>query len=249
MANRKNEILIAAAGLLVGYLITAVSPLRFTVRGYPGAEERQNAAVTQARVDSLESVIHLWGIYSENLKRVLKGEKTISLDSLEKRGNEYISGKSPAELMARDSILKATVADEDKFELRDRRQRELPIEGEHFIRPLKGSVSRGYESVLHPAVDITAPAGDLVKSVLDGTVIYTGWSDESGYTIVIQHHNDIISLYAHNQKLLKKKGDRVKAGSAIALVGNMGALTTDDHLRFELWYKGESVDPQKYIKF
>lgn len=249
MANRKTVISIAAAALVAGYCITAFTPLRFTVRDYPGAEERQEAAGIQARVDSLESVIHLWSIYAESLQKVLKGEKTISLDSLEKKGNSYISGKSPAELMARDSALRAAVADEDKFELKDRQQRELPIEGEHFIRPLNGSVSRGYESALHPAVDITAPAGDLVKSVLDGTVIYTGWSDESGYTIVIQHHNDIISLYTHNQKLLKKKGDRVKAGSAIALVGNMGALTTDVHLRFELWYKGGSVDPQKYIKF
>lgn len=102
---------------------------------------------------------------------------------------------------------------------------------------------------MHPYIDITAPANSVVMSVLDGTVIGAGWSDDSGYTIQIQHSNDIVSIYKHNQKLLKRTGDKVSAGSPVALVGNTGALTTGDHLHFELWYRGEAVDPTKYIKF
>ena len=93
------------------------------------------------------------------------------------------------------------------------------------------------------------PAGSSVNAIADGTVIYDGWSDEAGYTIQIQHAGDIVSIYKHNQKLLKKTGDKVKAGTAIALMGNTGATSTGDHLHFELWHDGESLDPTNYINF
>ena len=89
----------------------------------------------------------------------------------------------------------------------------------------------------------------MVKATLDGTVIYAGWSEDSGNTIQIQHSDDIVSIYKHNEKLLKKVGDKVKAGTSIALVGNTGEETTGTHLHFELWHQGEAVDPTKYIKF
>ena len=84
---------------------------------------------------------------------------------------------------------------------------------------------------------------------MDGTVINDGWSEEDGYTIQIQHDGDIISIYKHNEKLLKKTGDKVTAGSPIALIGNTGSLSTGEHLHFELWYKGEAIDPSRYISF
>jgi murein DD-endopeptidase MepM/ murein hydrolase activator NlpD len=110
-------------------------------------------------------------------------------------------------------------------------------------------ISQGYDSATHPYIDITAPAGTVVKATLDGTVIFAGWNNETGNTIHIQHDGDIVSIYKHNEKLLKKTGDKVTAGSPIALVGNTGELTTGEHLHFELWHKGETVDPALYIKF
>ena len=67
--------------------------------------------------------------------------------------------------------------------------------------------------------------------------------------IQVQHKNNIISMYKHNAKLLKKTGEAVKAGEALAIVGNSGELTTGPHLHFELWYSGVPVDPLKYISF
>ena len=109
-------------------------------------------------------------------------------------------------------------------------------------------ISQNYDAT-HPYIDITAPAGSVVKATLDGTVISSGWNEDAGHTIQIQHTDDIISIYKHNEKLLKKTGDKVKAGTAIALVGNSGSLSTGTHLHFELWHKGEAIDPTKYIKF
>ena len=155
-----------------------------------------------------------------------------------------------ADLARKDSILRQNVKEEEQFDISsDRDKRNLPIEGLHFFTPLKGVVSQGYDPAIHPYVDITAPSGSVVKATLDGTVIYAGWSDESGNTIQIQHEGDIVSIYKHNEKLLKKVGEKVTAGSPIALVGNTGSLSTGEHLHFELWHKGETVDPAKYINF
>ena len=147
-----------------------------------------------------------------------------------------------------DSLLRKTVNEADRMGMTSR-DMVMPIEGMHFFSPLKGVVSQGFDRAIHPYIDITAPANSVVTSVLDGTVISAGWGDESGYTILIQHPNNIISVYKHNQKLLKKQGDHVSAGATIALVGNTGSITTGEHLHFELWYKGNAVDPTKYINF
>ena len=88
-----------------------------------------------------------------------------------------------------------------------------------------------------------------MTAVLDGTVVFAGWDEDTGYTLVLQHNGDIISVYKRNQKLLKATGESVKAGTPVALVGNSGSLTTGDHLHLELWYRGTAVDPAKYISF
>jgi murein DD-endopeptidase MepM/ murein hydrolase activator NlpD len=122
----------------------------------------------------------------------------------------------------------------------------------HFISPLKGVVTGEYDPLSHPYVDISAPAGSLVMTVLDGTVILAGWSEKTGYTIAVQHAGGLLTLYKHNQKLLKEVGDKVTAGTSIALVGNTGSASNPDigeHLHFELWHDGESVNPMQYINF
>ena len=70
---------------------------------------------------------------------------------------------------------------------------------------VKGVVTDGYNQTIgHPFVDIAAPNNSIVYAVLDGTIISAGWNDETGYTIQIQHDNDLISVYKHCSKLLKK---------------------------------------------
>ena len=123
------------------------------------------------------------------------------------------------------------------------------MEALSFFPPVKGVVSEGFERTIHPYIDITAPAGSMVTSVLDGTVVHTSWDPEDGYLIVIQHDGDILSLYKHNQKLLHRQGDVVKAGTPIGLVAESESLTKGNHLHFELWYEGQAMDPTQFIKF
>lgn len=232
------------------FCVIAFTPIRTLIPGYPDARSRHDAIKNAITIDSLENVLTKWELYSENLRRVVDGQEPLKIDSLmEVRKNPAAEAGDSRELAEKDSLLRKEVADEDRFDIKPGSARTLPIEGMHFFTPLKGVVSQGYDKALHPYIDITAPGNSVVMSVLDGTVISAGWNDTEGYTIRIQHEGDIISVYKHNQKLLKKTGDKVTAGTPIAVLGGTGSTSDGDHLHFELWHKGEAVDPTKYISF
>ena len=251
----KTSLFVAIVTILVTlctliFSIIAFTPVKTFIPGYPDARSKREAIQNAIKIDSLENVIYKWGLYSENLKRVLEGAAPVKIDSLVNAGmNEAGRNIDLADIQRQDSLLREKVKEEEQFGIAARNRRILPIEGMHFFCPLKGVVSQGYDPISHPYIDITAPAGSVVKATLDGTVIYAGWDNETGHTIQLQHDGDIVSIYRHNEKLLKKSGDKVAAGTSIALVGNSGELTSGDHLHFELWHKGEAVDPTKYINF
>lgn len=232
------------------FSIIAFTPVKTFIPGYPDAHTKRAAIQNAIKADSLENVIYRWELYSENLRRAVEGEAPINIDSIiaaNKRENE--TTQDLEYLKKQDSLLRNEVKQEEQFDISSRNARNLPLEGMLFFTPLKGVISQGYDPVIHPYIDITAPKGSVVNAIADGTVIYDGWSDEAGYTIQIQHGNDIVSIYKHNEKLLKKTGEKVKAGSPIALIGSTGSLSTGDHLHFELWHNGESLDPTRYISF
>lgn len=241
-------ILISALFVLFAgtFAIIAFTPVKTAIPGYPDAHTRREAVQNAIRIDSLESVISRWEYYSENLVRVLQGEATVSVDSILQGADAVGTEDADRQYLAsQDSLLRDIVNEAGQFVVNSGQERSLPIEGMHFFTPLKGTVTNPYTEIIHPFVDIQAPANSVVMSALDGAVIFTNWSEDLGYTIVIQHESDIVSIYKQNSKLLKKTGDRVSAGSSIAISG--GAGEEDGHLHFELWYKGAPVDPTKYM--
>lgn len=252
--TKMNAIIALVTALVVlfalAWCIIAFTPMKTLIPGYPDAKTKHEAIQNAIRIDSLENVILKWDLYAENLRRVVEGEEPLKIDSVLNINTDRTLSEAKAKKLAeKDSLLRKEVASEDKFDISSGTAKVLPIEGMHFFTPLKGVISQGYDKALHPYLDITAPGNSVVMSVLDGTVISDGWSDDDGYTIRIQHEGDIISVYKHNQKLMKKTGDKVKAGTAIAIVGGTGNKADGDHLHFELWHKGEAVDPTKYISF
>ncbi|MEP4949171.1 MAG: M23 family metallopeptidase, partial [Flavobacteriaceae bacterium] len=97
--------------------------------------------------------------------------------------------------------------------------------------------------------DVAAPKGTPVKSISNGTVLFSEWTSETGYVIIIKHLNNLTSVYKHNGSLSKAQGELVRAGEVIASIGDTGELTTGPHLHFELWDKGKPVNPLNYIDF
>ncbi|GLR18621.1 M23 family metallopeptidase [Portibacter lacus] len=120
----------------------------------------------------------------------------------------------------------------------------------YLLTPLLGPISAEFDpNRKHFGVDILGPKNSAVKAIMDGYVISSDWTLESGNTIAIQHANNIVSFYKHNSSLLKKAGSFVQAGEAIAIIGNSGTLSDGPHLHFELWYNGHPVNPTEFINF
>ncbi len=231
-------------------VLISYTPLREFIPGYPDAQTRREIVQNALKLDSLEKTVRLWDFQLNNIQRIATGQPPLELGDIiisqDSANTEGISGRTSKE----DSLLRLEVMKQEQFNIGTESNRVNQIEGLHFFPPVKGIVSDGFNlATNHPYIDIAAPANSVISAVLDGTVIMAAWTDETGFTIQIQHSNDLISIYKHNSKLLKRTGDKVKAGSAIALVGNTGSLSSGYHLHFELWYKGTAVDPAKYINF
>nr|WP_262909872.1 M23 family metallopeptidase [Maribellus sp. CM-23] len=120
----------------------------------------------------------------------------------------------------------------------------------HFFVPVKGVVTEHFNSSSdHFGIDLVSEANARISSVLNGTVIFSGWTLKTGYSIYVQHEGNLVSVYKHNSELLKNEGDQVSAGEAIAIIGNTGELSTGPHLHFELWHDGKALNPEHYIDF
>ena len=119
-----------------------------------------------------------------------------------------------------------------------------------FYAPLKGLISDSFNiQNEHFGVDVLAAENQAIKASLGGTVVFSDWTSETGYSIAIQHDNNLISFYKHNSVLLKKTGELVKAGDVIAIIGNSGEFSSGPHLHFEMWHKGKAIDPEHHILF
>ena len=164
--------------------------------------------------------------------------------AVDEAGNPAIKAKE-------DSLLRDYVEREDSYSLKATSASSSSSESRlYYFTPLKGTVTNTFnQAEAHFGVDIVAPKNEAIKAALDGTVIFADWTVETGYVIQLQHKNNITSIYKHNSVLLKEVGQRVKAGEAIAIIGNTGKLSSGPHLHFELWKEGKAIDPMQFINF
>ena len=231
-------------------LLIAFTPLREFIPGYPNSDTRREILNNAMKVDSLERVVSSWSAYLDNVTRIVSGDNPQIIEA--KVDSTYINRRFEDTRTINDSLLRLEVEKEEQFNLsvNNGDNRPKDIAGLYFFPPLKGVISSHFDmNTDHYGADIVAEPNAFVASTLDGTVIMANWTIETGYVIQVQHQDNIISIYKHNAKLLRQVGDYVKAGDAIAIVGNSGELTTGPHLHFELWYKGVPVNPEQYISF
>lgn len=236
--------------MIVTFILIDLTPLKQAIKGYPSRESREAALQNRLRIDSLEQQISLWAFQIGNIQRVMSGREPIDLDSIETlRGNAGEMDIYNAMYAHQDSVLRGYVEKEAALAGAGDGHTDQ-IEGMKFFTPVKGMVTENFNKAInHPYIDIAAEENTPVYSILDGTVIGADWTEDTGYVMTIQHTNDLISIYKHNDRLLKKVGDKVKVGTPIATVGNTGRLSTGNHLHLELWHAGEAIDPAKYISF
>lgn len=257
--SRLNVIaVLATAVLLLSAIIVAVivyTPAKEMIPGYSDAEAKKQARDAYETAEKMQADLSIKQSYLDDVIRVLKGEigpEEIVIDS-SGTAQEPVTDIDFS-ISERDSALRAEVAAEDEYNLKFEnvvsRSAVTALSDMVFFSPLRGTISSGFDiGTEHLGVDIVAPDNETIKSTLDGTVIQATWTANEGYVIGIQHPNDLISFYKHNSVLLKKVGERVEVGESIAIIGNSGELTDGPHLHFELWYKGDPLDPEEFILF
>ena len=235
--------------------IIAFTPLREYIPGYADIGMRRKVFSMGGTVDSLEQEMRTKEAYIQNLNYIISGKKPpqgdlSKPDSTQKYNT--ISFKKAEE----DSVLRAQVAEEERlygsrvmFD-NGSNSRNNGMAGVFFFPPIKGVVATKFNTIDdHFGIDVVAPKDETIKATLDGKILFSGWTLETGYVVVIQHDNNLVSVYKHNSTLLKKIGNLVKAGEPVAIIGNSGELSSGPHLHFKLWQNGTPINPQDYMAF
>lgn len=234
--------------ILLVSVVIIYTPLRESIPGYTDVSLREDLTKMVFKADSLELELERNSIFLRNIQGVLKGELPLSRDSIYNTGQVIEISQNPQEKSIEDSLLRDYVEQEDAYSLSDN-QEEIGSQI-YFFAPLKGTITNEFDPAKeHFGIDVVAPKDEAIKATLDGTVVFAEWTVETGYVIQLQHSNNIVSNYKHNSVLLKKVGDEVKAGEAIAIIGNSGELSSGPHLHFELWKEGKAVDPKEFVNF
>ncbi len=237
--------------IVVGiFALVAYTSIRELIPGYPDGNLRRTILMNAVRLDSLENEIRMRDQYFQNIRALVSGEEPDNPVNFADTSIEFSNVDFSKSI--EDSILRVQIEQEEQYNLSVLTLQSSPkdLASIHFFTPVRGLVTQAFNSnENHFGTDIGAEPNEVVKATLDGTVTMDGWTIETGYVIYIQHKNNLISVYKHNSTLLKKTGNVVKAGDAIAIIGNSGELTTGPHLHFELWHNGTPINPQSYIVF
>jgi len=229
-------------------IVIIKTPIRNYLPGYLDSEIREaminNALVT----DSLQQQLLIQSKYLNNVNAILRGD--MEVDKVKKSDSVVNNSNINLDKSKQTTDFIRNYEEEERYTLNAMQTSQAHPDNVFFYKPVKGIISSSFNSQeKHYGIDIAAKPKESVLATMKGTVIYAGFDANYGYVITIQHSNGFISVYKHNALLLKKAGDEVNSGEAIALAGNTGNLSTGDHLHFELWYKGKAVDPCEYINF
>ena len=229
-------------------VIIILTPIRNYLPGYLDVEVRKEILQNALRADSLEEKIIIQSRYLNNLTAILSGN--IDLDSLQQSSSTpYKKADYNISRSERETAFINQFEEDERYNLTALNPHPL-LTGIFFYKPINGIISSAFnDRQSHFGIDLTSAPKENVMATLEGTVIYAGFDPNYGNVIVLQHNNDFLSLYKHNDLLLKEIGEHVLAGEVIAIVGNTGLLSTGLHLHFELWHKGVPVNPGEYIAF
>jgi len=225
--------------VLFTYLIIAFTPIKsFIIPGYESESVQAHLIENNKRLFELQKQIQGKIEYGLKLDSTFK-DFGIPVDSINNMAFEKINLENRKSNLLPDKFINLSISEETKS-----------LANFHFFKPIEGIVSKELKvNEGHHGIDVVAEKNAGVKSTLNGKVIFSSWTAETGHVIAIQHSNDLISIYKHNSVLLKKEGAIVKAGEVIAIVGNSGEFTTGPHLHFEIWFKGSPLSPTEVINF
>ena len=256
LAFKLTRLNVFVLGSLTAILLVAVTsvliaftPVREYIPGYSSTALQKQALELDFKTDSLLDVVYMNDAYISSVKKVLRGEVSavvINKDSIFKaaHADADVLDLNPSKA---DSILRAKVSNEYKYNLFETA---TTVADFVFFPPVNGSISADFDiNEKHFAVDIVIPKNTPIKATADGRVLFASWTSDASYVIIIDHGDELISVYKHNSSLTKSQGEFVKAREVIAISGSSGELSTGPHLHFELWNNGIPLNPTTFIDF
>ncbi len=238
---------------VLNFFIISYTPLKFLVPGYPTQKTILEMQLTTVKLDSISHVLEVKNQYISNILKILKG------DTLDNYTNDHVVKDTNIDyknldmsISKTDSMFRREIEQKEMFNLNTSNSfaSNINLYQINFYPPIKGLVSNEYNPYRgHYGIDIVSEPNSVVCAVYDGVVIGTFWSLEAGYTIQIQHYNNVVTVYKHLANILVKQGEKVKTGQPVAFVGNTGELSSGTHLHFEMWYGGKTLNPADFISF
>ena len=244
-----SSVLLVVTALIVGLIF--LTPLKRLVPGYAEPSQHPEYIKLSKKMAALESEMESYKLYYQHFNQLTRLPDSIEIPQVAKSERT----EKPASNLP-ENVISAAKNNEPKrtpnaVNVSSPSPSLLnPADFRYLMPPISGVISSGFDAESeHYGVDVLAPHDTPVKAIWDGHVITADWTLETGYTIGIQHSNDMVSFYKHNASLLKRSGAFVRAGEAVAIIGNTGKMTSGPHLHFELWLAGKPVDPADYIDF
>lgn len=241
--------------VIVTTFIIAFTPLREYIPGYTDVNLNRQVYELNLRADSLRREMEKRDVYFQNLKRIIEGYD-FAADSAKVNIDIYkplpvgVTDTITLRKSRQDSLLRAEYEAQNQYNLSDYETTpaKASLSVKNFFVPLNGVVINGFNPAEgHYGVDISSEGDQIINATFDGTVVFASWSIENGYCIALQHNDGYFSTYKHNATLLKKEGDYVKAGEAIAIIGGSGETEHTEHLHFELWRNSIPLNPADYM--
>lgn len=242
--------------VIITTFIIAFTPLREYIPGYTDTNLNREVYQLSLRADSLSREMQKKDIYFQNLKRIVEGYD-FAADSVLASVDIYeplpagVTDTITLRKSVQDSILRAEYEAQNQYNLFGKEYLSTTKPNslvKNFYVPLTGKVINAFNADKgHFGVDIATEGDKIINATLEGTVVFSSWSINNGYCIGIQHEDSYFSVYKHNATLLKKEGEYVKAGEAIAILGKSGETEAFEHLHFELWHNGIALNPAEYM--
>ena len=251
--NRLNVFLFFSVSILLliisTFLVISYTPLKEYIPGYDSSELRRKAIMNNYKLDSIQEKLMRNQRYIIAVSEVLKGDLDIYELEQQVNSDTIYSNKSLLEFETSeaDSLLRIEVENDEKYNITQTGEDKSLLT---LFKPVSGKVTQKYDpATRHYAVDIATKLNTPVRSTTEGVVVFSGWSDDVGYVVIIDHPYDLLSVYKHNSSISVSQGEVVEQGQVIAFSGNSGMNTTGPHLHFEIWSNGFSLNPEEFIDF
>lgn len=235
------------AGVL--YLIVVFTPVGNLLPGYISNRAKEELIRNNIRIDSLTREVEKQDRYIANIQALISGN--ITIDSITSSPVPINTDGISTDKTIHEKEFMEQWEEREKYNLTSQATSVAELQELHLIRPTRGDVIKPFDpNSGHFGIDIAEIPGESVMAIHDGVVVMSDFTANEGFTIAIQHRENMISIYRNCYRLLKNIGDKVSGGDIIAtLSSEENGNRKKEYLHLELWHRGKPLDPSTYIAF